>query len=297
MVHKSLHSPSEIHFHNVQQEASYLKFSETRFSSRNVDESVTVSVVIVTLNCVQFLDETLKSLASQRYCSIEFVFVDGGSTDGTVALVQRFINASPHKTVFVSEKDHGIFDAMNKGLRLATGQLVSFINAGDEYCSENSIDHFVESYRDVRWRWAYGFAKLKINFKKTKYRQPVRAYKSCKNLWLTQCCHQATMFHRSVFCDVGAYLVGCDSVSDYEFNLRLAKVSEPHVIKEYIVWYDITGFSSKPRFSALLSRMKIASMYSSGWVFILAVGMLLVRFSRSCCAYMVKHALMWYGAK
>lgn len=95
-----------------------------------------VSVITVTYNCVELIEPTIQSILQQTYSDIEFIVIDGGSTDGTVDVILKYIDKIDY---FVSEPDNGIFDAMNKGLRHATGEWVNFMNAGDSFADENVI--------------------------------------------------------------------------------------------------------------------------------------------------------------
>jgi len=95
-----------------------------------------VSIITVSYNSVATIADTLKSVASQTYSDIEHVVVDGGSTDGTQEVVDKF---GKHIAKFVSEPDRGIYDAMNKGLALQTGAIIGFLNADDVYADENVI--------------------------------------------------------------------------------------------------------------------------------------------------------------
>jgi len=95
-----------------------------------------VSVITVTYNCADVLERTLSSVAEQDDAEVEHVVVDGASTDGTRQLLERALS---DRIQFVSEPDDGIYAAMNKGLRLATGDIVGFLNAGDVYADESVL--------------------------------------------------------------------------------------------------------------------------------------------------------------
>src|SRR5689334_14528950 len=87
-----------------------------------------VSVITICYNAVEHIDETIRSVLMQDHRDIEHIVIDGGSTDGTPARIERYREALAH---YVSEKDRGVYDAMNKGLRAATGEVIAFVNAGD----------------------------------------------------------------------------------------------------------------------------------------------------------------------
>ncbi len=87
-----------------------------------------LSIITVTYNAERFLEPTIQSIAAQTYPNIEYVIVDGGSKDGTVDIIKKYPNVVTH---WVSERDNGLYDAMNKGLQMATGDYVMVLNAGD----------------------------------------------------------------------------------------------------------------------------------------------------------------------
>ena len=93
-----------------------------------------ISVITITFNAEQFLRETMQSVLGQSYTNIEYIIVDGKSTDGTVEIIKSFEGGMKAKSIefrWISEPDSGLYDAMNKGLRMATGDFVWFVNAGD----------------------------------------------------------------------------------------------------------------------------------------------------------------------
>lgn len=87
-----------------------------------------VSIVTVTYNAATFLEQTIQSVISQDYRNIEYLVIDGGSTDGTQAIAEKY---REHIDVFVSEPDKGIYDAINKGIRLCSGRVIKILNADD----------------------------------------------------------------------------------------------------------------------------------------------------------------------
>lgn len=98
---------------------------------------ITISVVTVARNAVATIEQTIRSVAEQNYPHIEHIVIDGGSTDGTVDIVRRHRDKI---AVFKSEPDHGMYDAMNKGLRVATGDIVGFLNADDVYADSRVLE-------------------------------------------------------------------------------------------------------------------------------------------------------------
>lgn len=98
---------------------------------------MTLSIITVTYNAATLLEKTIRSVIDQSYTIIEYIIVDGGSTDGTIDIIKRY-ESKIRK--WISEPDHGIYDAMNKGLKMATGEFVWFINAGDELPNAHIVE-------------------------------------------------------------------------------------------------------------------------------------------------------------
>ncbi|WP_455585457.1 glycosyltransferase family 2 protein [Bacteroides sp.] len=95
-----------------------------------------VSVITVVFNGINSIEDTILSVLSQKYDNVEYIIIDGKSTDGTVDIVEKY---KGNIDVIVSEKDLGIYDAMNKGAKIATGEWIIFMNCGDRFCEENII--------------------------------------------------------------------------------------------------------------------------------------------------------------
>lgn len=103
-----------------------------------------VSIVTVTYNCKDVVERTLQSVISQKYDNIEYIVIDGASTDGTQKVINNY---KDYIAYYISEPDNGIFDAMNKSLKYVTGDYVLFMNAGDRFANEYVISKVFEKYR------------------------------------------------------------------------------------------------------------------------------------------------------
>lgn len=104
------------------------------------EQLAVVSVITICYNAVSEIEKTILSVINQTYPGVEYIVIDGGSTDGTVEIIQKY---SHHLSFWVSEPDHGIYDAMNKGIGHATGEWIHFLNAGDVYHDHNVLEHFI----------------------------------------------------------------------------------------------------------------------------------------------------------
>ncbi len=106
---------------------------------------ITISVITATWNCAKTLPDCLASVARQNYPFLEHIIVDGASTDGTIDVVNEHIQ---QVTVFKSEQDKGIYDALNKGIQLASGDVVGFLHADDIYASDDVLSKIAKSFED-----------------------------------------------------------------------------------------------------------------------------------------------------
>ena len=102
-----------------------------------------ISIITVCLNCEGLIERTIKSVIDQTYTNIQYIVIDGGSTDNTLNIIGKYENKID---VMLSEIDKGIYDAMNKGLAYATGDLVYFLNAGDYLCDNNVLRNVIERF-------------------------------------------------------------------------------------------------------------------------------------------------------
>lgn len=100
------------------------------------------SIITVTYNAGAVLEDTIQSVITQTYRNVEYIIVDGGSKDHTLDIINRY---REHIHTLVSEPDNGLYDAMNKGIRLATGDYLCFLNAGDELHEDDTLQLMVHS--------------------------------------------------------------------------------------------------------------------------------------------------------
>ncbi|EKO3632741.1 glycosyltransferase family 2 protein [Vibrio metschnikovii] len=102
-----------------------------------------VSIITVCYNSEKTIEDTIKSVASQDYNDIEYIIIDGGSTDSTPDIVKKYSN---HVDVYLSEKDDGLYDAMNKGIRLASGDVIGILNSDDFFVSRSSVSDLMSGF-------------------------------------------------------------------------------------------------------------------------------------------------------
>lgn len=130
-----------------------------------------ISVITVSFNSAQTLARALQSVADQDWPYIEHIVIDGGSTDETPLILQKF----SHLEVLVSEPDNGVYDAMNKGLKLATGDVICFLNADDEYASSTILSYVAKKITSTKVDVIMGDV---VFFHKDEPKRIVRRYRS-----------------------------------------------------------------------------------------------------------------------
>jgi len=125
-------------------------------------ELPTFSVITVVRNCVDIIENTILSVINQTYPNIEYIIIDGNSTDGTKDIIKKYRSKI---NLFISEKDNGIYDAMNKGVSNANGKFVNFMNAGDVFFNNNICQLFAKQILKKPFDVFYGdvIARSDIN--------------------------------------------------------------------------------------------------------------------------------------
>ena len=178
-----------------------------------------VSVITVCFNSAETIEETIRSVMSQSYRDIEYIIVDGGSSDGTLDILKKY-SKKIHK--LISEPDSGIYDAMNKGIGLATGEILGFLNSGDVYLSQTIIEQIVKSIKAQNADCCYGDLEYvgKNNQKRTVRSWKSRPYweKLFEKGWHPP--HPTFFVKKSVYDRYGFFDLSYSIASDYELMLR-----------------------------------------------------------------------------
>lgn len=182
-----------------------------------------ISIITVAFNAAPTIADALISVATQTHPEIEHIVVDGASKDGTQAVVAR---NSSRVTKFVSEPDHGIYDAMNKGIGLATGEVVGFINADDFYADDTVLTRVAAAFSDPAVDAC--FADL-LYVDQHDSRRIVRYWKSCayrpgmfERGWVPP--HPTFFARRSVYEKLGGFNLDFPLAADMELMLRFLAV-------------------------------------------------------------------------
>lgn len=125
-------------------------------------QEILVSVITPCYNSGKTIKKTLECIENQTYHNIEYIIVDGGSTDETLEIIEKHRHRLPERFRLISEKDSGIYDAMNKGIGLATGQLIGIVNSDDWY-EKDTVEQAVAHYQGNQYEVIYGMQRTYLN--------------------------------------------------------------------------------------------------------------------------------------
>lgn len=177
-----------------------------------------VSVITVCRNAAATLDACIDSVAAQTWPRIEHILIDGASTDGTAAIIERHRG---RLAVVVSEPDRGIYDAMNKGVALATGEFVFFLNADDTFASADALANAIgDIARDPGGDVYYGSLEVRMPGQ-TIIHVPPPPGRAAEEMVVSCLPHQATLARRSVFARTGAFDLRWRRHADYDWWLKV----------------------------------------------------------------------------
>ena len=178
-----------------------------------------VSIITVVYNGAEFIRDCIESVLSQTYSDLEYIVVDGNSTDGTVELVRAYGNRIAR---FISEPDKGLYDAMNKGLRLATGEVIGLLNADDFYRHNRVIENMVATVERTDSDAVYGDLIYVDRNNTRKVKRYWRSGEYTKNafLWGWMPGHPSFFAKRILYEQYGMFRLDMKSAADYELMLR-----------------------------------------------------------------------------
>ena len=181
-----------------------------------------ISIITAVYNQNKTIKRAILSVKEQIYKNIELIVVDGGSKDGTVDTIKNLLDK---KDTFISEADNGIYDALNKGIALASGDIIAFLHSDDIYFNDKVLTAVAEGFADKSIDVVYG----DVNFFYPKNPlKIIRIYKSdklsIKNLaWGKMPAHPAIFIKRQIYNEIGLFNTDYDIAGDYEFLCRAVK--------------------------------------------------------------------------
>lgn len=193
-----------------------------------------ITVVTVVYNGEKFLEETILSVINQTYDNVEYIIIDGGSTDGTLDIIKKYEHAIDY---WVSEKDKGIYDAMNKGIQVAMGQFIGFVNA-DDYIYKETISELGIAASKVEFDFTVGNVDIlteKGEISKRMYF--VEDFKNNDRYRLDMVTpHQAFFTSSNLLNKIGLFDAGFKLSADFDMTIRAIDQS-----KNFYVFKNVVG--------------------------------------------------------
>ena len=203
-----------------------------------------ISLITVAYNAQNTIDRCLESVTRQKFNNIQYIIIDGGSTDNTIQIISKY----RHKIdCFVSEPDSGIYDAMNKGIALATGDIIGTLNADDYFADDNVLNDVAIAFAAQKTNILYGdldyidlSGKIVRKWRSGKYRSGIFNWG-----WMPP--HPTFYCRKKLFEELGLYSLDYGSAADYELMLRFIHANKTNVfyLNKVLVKMILGGISNK----------------------------------------------------
>lgn len=219
-------------------------------------------IITITFNAEETLERTILSVLEQNYPHKEHIVIDGASKDATLDIIQKYRN---QLSQVISEKDSGLYDAMNKGLKMASGDYICFLNAGDKFHSKDTLSSIAQSLSDKDEDMDVLYGETNIVDDEGKFLR-ARHHRAPDSLSWTSfkkgmlVCHQA-FFASTKFKDI-TYDLRYRYSADYDWCIRILKASRNiHNTHLTLIDYLDGGLTDKKRISSLKERFRIMARY------------------------------------
>ena len=222
-------------------------------------DNIKVSIITVTYNSASTIADTIKSVLSQTYQNIEYIVIDGASKDNTIDIVKSYSKKFENRLKWISEPDNGIYDAMNKGINIATGDIIGILNSDDFYTQNNIIEKVVECFNTDDIDAVYGdihFINAKNPNKCTRYYSS-KGFKTWKLRFGFMPAHPSFYIKRDVMLKAGLYKTDYKIGADYEMMVRLLyknKIKNKYLPMDFVTMRS--GGTSTKNISSKITLIK-----------------------------------------
>lgn len=225
---------------------------------RHTPELPLISIITVTFNASLTLPQTIRSVIEQNYANVEYIVVDGGSTDSSRKILHQYENEIDY---WISEKDNGIYDAMNKGISLASGEIIGFLNADDFYASDDVLTTVAKSFESSEVAACYGDL---CYVKQNDTSSIVRYWRSSpfhlghfKHGWCPP--HPTFFVRKKVYERFGVFDLGFKIAADTELMMRLLEVHKIRAvyISKILVMMRLGGTTNRSLMNILKQNKEI----------------------------------------
>jgi len=206
-----------------------------------------LSIITICYNNAEGLRQTLASVAAQTSKDFEHVVVDGASTDGSADVIRKYAQSAEYPVVWVSEPDKGIYNAINKGMRMSSGDYIQVLNSGDIYASEYAVERMMKALLDKgEPEFLYGNMIRRCQDGAVGGKSGEVEY-SLRQYYQATMNHDCCWIHRSLFEKYGYYDESLRIVSDWKWFLSAIGLGEVHPVYVDIdvTIFDLTGISER----------------------------------------------------
>lgn len=211
-----------------------------------------ITIVTVVWNDVRHIEDTIKTVVNQTYPNVEYIVIDGKSTDGTWDIIQKYNDRISYA---VSEKDKGIYDAMNKAIAKSTGEWIIFMNSGDGFYDNEAIEHAFRRYKDKGESLVYGDFFIINKAGEADHHVKAMAQTSDK-IQYAPSFHQA-IFNRTSEMKAHPFELKYRIIADFAFFYDLYQRNNKWYYTDSVIcYYDYTGLSATSRCPIMLENAK-----------------------------------------
>lgn len=214
-----------------------------------------ISIITVCYNASKSIEQTMQSVLKQEFTDYEYIIIDGGSIDGTIDLIKKYVCLFDNRMHYVSEPDNGIYDAMNKGIKLSTGTLICMLNS-DDWLTENALLIIEKNYDGGNTEILYGMARIITDNKEE--RVVLYNHEFLNHHMIN---HQAAYVTKDIFDSIGGFSLDYKSVSDYDFMLRAQKIKNIKFIPIYEILVNFRSGGMSFSASAMIESAKLRYHY------------------------------------
>lgn len=216
-----------------------------------------ISIITICYNSDRFIEKTIKSVTNQSYRNFEYIIVDGHSKDNTINIIKQY---EDKVTKWISEPDRGIYDAMNKGIKMATGDWIIFMNSGDNFVDNNVLSSIFDKAVDEKTLIIYGNV---INDWGT-YKEYKKAYPLKTISYRMPFCHQAAFVRRAVLIENQfdlSYKYAADYNQFYNLFYKYSQQTFKYIPVNIAECDTSDSFSRKNKFPMWMEYMKVRSAH------------------------------------
>lgn len=222
-----------------------------------------VTIITVVLDNMAFIEDAINSVVNQTHNNLQYIIIDGGSNDGSLDVIKSF---GDKISIVVSEPDEGIYDAMNKGLALANGDVIGFLNADDFYAHHQVLQHVANRFETTNCDVLYADLDYVSRADKNKIVRKWRSGSFNKNRFLTGWMppHPTFFARKEVYQQLGGFNKKLNMAADYELMLRFCYFNDLNVayLPEVIIKMRLGGQSNR----SFKNRIKANIQDRNAWV-------------------------------